>query len=56
MEESRIHLLIVHGSFLRVDRPRDLDLDAIVDDAVDKDNAALRIMEVIKRRLLQGKQ
>ncbi len=46
-----VQLLIVHGSFLRSDKPRDIDLVAVVGEGEDEDSAALRIMEFIENKL-----
>ncbi len=46
-----VQLLIVHGSVLRSNKPRDIDLVAIVGEDEDGDSVALRIMEFIENRL-----
>ncbi|MDK6028928.1 hypothetical protein QPL79_06090 [Ignisphaera sp. 4213-co] len=45
-----VELLILHGSVLRSETPRDIDLVAIVSDNVDEDDVALRIMEFVESR------
>lgn len=50
-EDLGVQLLILHGSVLRSNMPRDLDLLAIIDDVKDEDNVALRIMEFVENRL-----
>ncbi|MEM1610030.1 MAG: hypothetical protein QXQ57_00105 [Sulfolobales archaeon] len=50
-EALGVQLLIIYGSVLRSNMPRDLDLLAIISDVEDEDNVALRIMEFVENRL-----
>jgi hypothetical protein len=54
-EDLGVQLLIVHGSVLRSDKPRDIDLVAVVDRGedgdMDEDSVALRLMDFIEKRL-----
>jgi predicted nucleotidyltransferase len=50
-EELGVQLVVVHGSVLRSDKPRDIDLVAVVGGGEDDDNIALRVMDFIEKRL-----
>jgi hypothetical protein len=54
-EDLGVQLLIVYGSVLRSDKPRDIDLVAVVgggeDGDMDEDSVALRLMDFIEKRL-----
>jgi len=50
-EDLGVQLLIVHGSALRSDKPRDIDLVAVIDRDMDEDSVALRVMEFVENRL-----
>ena len=47
-----IHLLILHGSALRKNRPRDIDLIIIADPVVDEEDLAIKVMEEVERRTM----
>ncbi len=46
-----VNLVIVHGSVLWSRKPNDVDLIIFVDSGVNADDAALRVAEVVERRV-----
>ncbi|MGC8983375.1 MAG: hypothetical protein ACP5KA_06485 [Desulfurococcaceae archaeon] len=46
-----VELVVLHGSALRSEAPRDLDLVAILREGVDEDEVALRVMELAEELL-----
>ena len=48
--EFGVELLILHGSVLRSDAPRDLDLVAVISDGFDENDVAIRVMEFVENK------
>jgi len=45
-----IHLAIIHGSFLRDERPRDVDMILVIDKTYDEDETVIKIMRIVEER------
>jgi len=49
-----VRLAVVFGSILRSPRARDVDVLVFVDEGVDEDEIALRVMEAVETLLVSG--
>ena len=45
-----IHLAIIHGSFLKDERPRDVDMILVMNKAYDEDETVIKIMRIVEEK------
>jgi len=45
-----IHLAIIHGSFIRYERPRDVDMILVIDKTYDENETVIKIMRIVEKR------